>query len=226
MSGSTTPLTRQLPVEVDVAAVEREVWALPDEAWLPHFNTRLYRGDWSGVALRTVGGAPGALYPDPNASGEWLDTPILADLPAVSAALERIRCPLLSARLLRLGPGASIGAHTDLDLSYDDGEVRLHVPIVTSPDVTFLLDGERIEMAAGECWYLDLNHTHEVRNDGDRPRIHLVVDARVNPWLGSALGFGPPAGLDPARARSGLPVSPAADRERVEPGEQVGTTPP
>ncbi|MCU1356028.1 MAG: Aspartyl/asparaginyl beta-hydroxylase [Acidimicrobiales bacterium] len=199
--GDAPTHARRLDLDVDAQALAVEVARLPDDAWLPHFNQRLYDGDWSGVALRTIGGRPGSLYPDPNASGSWADAPVLGQLPRVAATLDRIACPLLSARLLRLGPGASVDGHTDLDLSYDDGELRLHIPITTGPGACFLVEGQLVEMAAGECWYVDLTRVHAVRNDGPGPRVHLVVDCTVDPWMSDALGFRPPRGLDPARAR-------------------------
>jgi hypothetical protein len=60
-------------------------------------------------------------------------------------------------RLLRLGPGGVIKEHRDYDLGYDLGEARLHVPIVTDPEVAFHLRNRRVTMAEGETWYLDLS---------------------------------------------------------------------
>lgn len=197
------PAVRRLSLTFAAAALAAEVDALPAEAWMPHFNQALYRGDWSGVALRTIGGRPGTLYPDPTAAGAWADASVLDTLTGVATLLGRIGSPLLSARLLRLGPGAAVDGHTDLDLAYDDGEVRLHLPIFTGPEAVFELEGEPVDLSAGTCWYLDLTRSHAVRNEGDRPRIHLVVDAVVDAWMTDALGFPPPRGPDPVRARVG-----------------------
>jgi quercetin dioxygenase-like cupin family protein len=72
-------------------------------------------------------------------------------------------------------------------LGFEDGEVRIHVPVSTDPAVEFRLDGQRIEMAEGEAWYLDLNLPHAVVNRGSSARVHLVIDCEVDDWLGNVL---------------------------------------
>lgn len=177
---------RRLPLRFDAAAMAAEAAALPDDAWTPHFNTQQYEGDWSGVALRAPVGGHTPLYPDPAAGG-FADTDVLARCPATAAALATLRCPVTSARFLRLGAGSRITEHRDHKLSAGDGEARLHVPLATGPGVTFLLDGAPVDMAPGECWYLDLTRRHAVTNDGDVPRVHLVVDCVVDGWLAGLL---------------------------------------
>ena len=42
-------------------------------------------------------------------------------------------------------------------------------------------------MAEGECWYLNFSLPHKVANNGDKDRIHLVVDCMLNHWLQTQL---------------------------------------
>ena len=177
----------RLLLRFDAPALLADAQALPADDWVPHFNTAYYEGDWSGAALRSVGGVARQLYPDPTATASYADTPVLASCPATAAALTTFRCPLLSVRFLRLGPDSRIREHRDYNLGFDDGEVRIHIPLSTGPGVEFLHDGERVDMAVGEAWYLDLNLRHAVVNRGDEPRIHLVVDCVVDAWLRSLL---------------------------------------
>lgn len=177
------PSRAKLPWTFDAAGLRADVDALLPADWVPHFNTGYYEGDWSGAALRSVGGQAGRLYPDPTASTAFADTPLLGRCPNVRAVLGTLVCPLLAVRFLRLGPGSRIREHTDLDLGFEDGEVRIHVPVSTGPGVQFLHDGELVEMVAGEAWYLDLNLNHAVVNAGSSPRVHLVVDCVVDEWL-------------------------------------------
>lgn len=177
----------RLPLVADEAGLEADAAQFTDEEWIPHFNTGYYVGDWSGVALRSVGGVAGALYPDPSSTAAYADTALLERCPHVRALLAALPCPLLSVRFLRLGAGARILDHTDLNLGFADGEVRLHVPVTTSADVEFLLAGTALDMALGEVWYLDLNEHHAVTNAGDRARIHLVIDCVVDDWLRDVL---------------------------------------
>lgn len=177
------PPSVRLPLQCDPEALQADVDGLAPADWIPHFNTRYYEGDWSGAALRAVGGVADRLYPDPTAGDRFADTPVLARCPNTRAALAAFRCPLLAVRFLRLGPGSRIREHTDYNLSVDDGEVRIHVPVTTNPGVEFHLDGAPIEMVPGEAWYLDLNLRHAVVNAGPVPRVHLVVDCVVDGWL-------------------------------------------
>lgn len=178
----------RLPITIDAGAIGGEVAAVGPAEWVAHFNQACYSGDWSGAALRSVGGVAGRIYPDPAAVEPFADTPLLARCPATRAALDLLESPKLSARFLRLGPGAEIKEHRDYNLGYEDGEVRIHIPIVTGHAVEFIHDHQRVDMAPGEAWYLDLNLTHAVFNRGREPRVHLVVDCVVNDWLAAALG--------------------------------------
>ncbi len=177
----------RLPFRFDSGGLRADVDQMDPAEWVPHFNTGYYEGEWSGVALRSVGGKTGELYPDPTAGADFADTPLLDRAPNVRAALATFRCPLLAVRFLRLGPGSRIREHRDYNLGFADGEVRIHVPISTGPEVNFLLDGEPVPMAEGEAWYLDLNRRHSVVNNGSSSRIHLVVDCVVDQWLHSVL---------------------------------------
>lgn len=172
----------RLPLEFDPATLAADVAAIPRTGWVPHFNTRYYDGDWSVVSLRSTTGEAGQIYPDPTRT-EFRDTPMVALCPALRAAMERFACPLLSVRLLRLQAGSAIREHRDYNLGYEDGEVRIHVPVLTNEQVEFYLDGERLPLKAGQSWYLNLNLPHRVINGGATDRVHLVLDCVVNDWM-------------------------------------------
>ncbi|HVA27794.1 MAG TPA: aspartyl/asparaginyl beta-hydroxylase domain-containing protein [Candidatus Baltobacteraceae bacterium] len=175
----------RLPIFFDAAGLRADAERLATDLWLPHFNSRIFEGDWSGVALRSNGGGT-SLYPDPHAQG-FRDTPALDRCPHVRAALTLLRCDITSVRFLRLGPSSRILEHRDYDLAFAAGEARIHACVQTNDRVTFLLDSLPIVMAEGECWYVDVNRPHSVENLGDEPRIHLVIDCVVNDWLRKAL---------------------------------------
>jgi hypothetical protein len=179
-----------LPLTFDAVSLERDVAGVQSHEWVPHFNNRLYEGDWSGASLRSVGGRPDSIYPDPVPVEPWADTPLLGRCPAIRDALANFRCELRSVRLLRLGPGARVGEHRDYRLGYEDGELRVHVPITTGPGARFHLDGACVPMAAGECWYVNVNRPHRVHNDDAFARIHLVIDAVLDQWLAHLVHLG------------------------------------
>ncbi len=104
-------------------------------------------------------------------------------MPRFQAALAAFRCPLQAVRLLRLVAGSHIREHRDYGLGFEHGVIRLHVPLMTGPGVEFYLDGVRVPMGEGECWYLDFGLPHRVQNNGTVDRIHLVLDCEVDDWL-------------------------------------------
>jgi aspartyl/asparaginyl beta-hydroxylase (cupin superfamily) len=135
------------------------------------------------VPFRSVGGRADRIYPDPTAKTAFADTPLLARCPYVQQVLAAFLCPQQAVRFMRLKAGSSIKEHRDYQLGYEDGEIRVHIPVVTNPEVEFVLNGVRINMKEGECWYLNFNLPHRVANRGTSDRIHLVVDCVVNDWL-------------------------------------------
>jgi len=189
----------RLPWPIDAGLLRADVHALAPDAWVPHFNTAGYDGEWSGVALRSIGGQIGRLYPDPTLSTAFADTPLMVHCPGVQAVLAHLRCPLLAVRFLRLGPGSRIREHSDLNLGFEDGEVRIHIPVATDPTVEFRLDGQRVEMAEGEAWYLNLNLPRQAASNSPRDRL------RGRRVAGRATHLSQPAPVDAGRRDSAPP---------------------
>lgn len=173
----------KLPFAFDPKLLQSDLEQLAPDDWTAHFNVDYYEGDWTGVALRSLSGVASQLYSDPGAVGSFVDTPILEGCPNIQAVLALFKCPLRSVRFLKLAAGSTIREHRDYDLGYKEGQIRLHVPIITNSEVVFFLDAHRIEMNEGECWYLDLSLPHWVENRGAADRIHLVIDCEANEWL-------------------------------------------
>lgn len=177
------PDALKLPFQFDVAKLQADLACILAKEFIPHFNTAYYQGDWSAVPLRSVGGSTDQIYPDPTAKNNFADTPLLARCPYIREVLASIRCPQQAVRFLRLKVGSVIKEHRDHELGFDDGEVRLHIPVITNPQVEFMLNQVRVVMNEGECWYLNVNQPHRVANHGMVDRIHLVIDCVVNDWL-------------------------------------------
>jgi hypothetical protein len=76
-----------------------------------------------------------------------------------------------------------IKEHTDAELYYEKGQVRIHIPVITHDAVEFYLDKERMVLREGECWYMNFNLPHSIHNKSNINRIHLVIDAQVNDWV-------------------------------------------
>lgn len=203
---ATSVRCARLPMHFDEVGLLRDLAGIDACEWVPHFNSGDYDGEWSGVALRAVDGRAELIYPDPTATGRYADTPVLARSPHFQEVVSAFECELTSVRLLRLGARSSIREHRDFRLSHAHGEVRIHVPIVTSDQVAFFLDGERVRMRAGEAWYLDVELPHRVDNASDTERVHLVLDCVANGWLdamfpAACAAVAAPAPVVPRRSR-------------------------
>jgi hypothetical protein len=172
----------KFPFQFDTDRLRADLALIDAAEWVPHFNKSYYEGDWSAVPLRSIGGAIGQIYPDPTARN-FEPTPILLRCRYFEEVLRSFPCTVLSARLLRLQAGSKIREHSDLNLGYDDGEIRLHIPVQTSPQVEFYVDGNRVVMTEGECWYVNTSLRHRVHNRSEADRVHLVFDCVVNDWM-------------------------------------------
>ena len=160
------PLLR-LPRRYCAETLAAEIAALPRAAWLPHPG-RLAGND--AVPLITPGGQMVNGFAGPMAPTEALLAcpyimEVMADLGAVWGR----------SRLMGLAPAADVPEHVDVGY-YWRTHVRVHVPIITSPAVSFTCAGETVHMAPGECWVFDTFQMHKVRNGGGDKRVHLVLD--------------------------------------------------
>jgi hypothetical protein len=185
----------RLPIDFDPVLLRRDLDFFSADEWIPHFVTQNYEGDWSVVPLRGPAGATHpvqSIYSDPTCE-HFEDTPFLQRCEYLTRVLRSFRCPLHAARLMKLGAGSRILEHTDYDLEAETGVARLHVPITTDDAVDFRLNGERVVLRAGECWYLRLSDPHRVENRSAADRVHLVIDATVDPWLRALLDGSAPS---------------------------------
>ncbi|WP_242208771.1 MULTISPECIES: aspartyl/asparaginyl beta-hydroxylase domain-containing protein [unclassified Pseudomonas] len=183
----SSPAYSRLPVTVDLPLLLQALAAIADDAWRSHFNTDYFSGDWSGVALISAVDALTELSPgrgEPVQRGPWLCDE------RWQKALQHLSLHIVSARLLRLGPGGRIHPHRDYDLDGPQADRRLHIPLLSPPNVDFWLDGQRMPMQAGECWFLDLARQHRVDNRDTSARVHLVLDCRPGVWLEQMISDG------------------------------------
>ena len=162
----STPLVR-LPIEFSAETLAAEISALPASAWTAH--PQRFPGN-SAVRLITAGGAATDAI-----EGEMQPTPHLLACPYMMQIMASIGSVWGRSRLMALGPGAEVPLHVDSHY-YWRTHIRIHIPVVTNPDVAFTCGGETVHMAPGECWIFDSFLKHEVHNRGKEGRVHLVLD--------------------------------------------------
>lgn len=175
----------RLPLRFDPQRLAADLELALGEAWTSHFVSENYRGHWNALSLRSAGGSEEDILAHELPADAYRDTPLLQRCGYLRELLSAFHCPLKSVRLMRLGAGSEIKEHSDPGCGYEYGELRLHIPIVTSPAVEFYLDGQKVAMQPGECWYLNFSLPHRVLNAGSADRIHLVIDCSLSPWLDS-----------------------------------------
>ena len=172
----------QLPFQFDTTKLLHDHSLVVNQDWIPHFNTNGYVGKWKAIPLYASKGDASNIFALSNSNETIVETPAMNNCTYFKEVINSFQCPILSARLLRLGAGAKIKPHRDYKLGYEDGNFRLHIPIITNNNVQFLLNDVQLTMLPGECWYTNVNFIHSVANYGKEDRIHLVIDAERNEW--------------------------------------------
>ncbi len=158
---------QRLSVRFDADRMREEIDRIPPSAWAAHPND--IPGN-SSIRLISVNGTQ-----NDDVNGRMAMTPHLAKLPYLRQILGSFGVVWGRSRLMRLAPGASVPQHADINYHWFT-RVRLHIPIVTEPEVRFFCGDESVHMAAGEAWLFDNWRLHRVENASDRERIHLVAD--------------------------------------------------
>nr|HQT25981.1 aspartyl/asparaginyl beta-hydroxylase domain-containing protein [Burkholderiales bacterium] len=177
------PKTRylRLPFSFDVVRLKDDVSKIHDGEWIVHANDAAYDMEWRCAPLRSVEGRADHILSLPGMRYE--DTALLSRCQYIREVIDAFECEKTSVRLMALAPGSRINPHRDSGTSFEEGLARLHIPIVTAPEALFTIEGEEVHFPAGRAWYLNACCLHGVHNGSRQPRIHLMLDCVVNPWL-------------------------------------------
>lgn len=99
-------------------------------------------------------------------------------VPVMKAVIAKYYPPngrVLRAMLARLPPGCRIPRHRDTHPSFSVGH-RIHVPLVTNPDVEFIVGTQRVPPREHHAFELNNMMFHRVANNGATVRIHFIFD--------------------------------------------------
>lgn len=189
------PVTIRLPRTYDVDKLVRDLQVLREVKTSPQPGP-YHQGEWTGIALYSMGGKQSA-FPSAAGTDQYRETAELQKTPYFKEILDELKCPKEVVRILFLPPGGHIKDHFDFHTSFQFGLLRLHIPIITHPDVAFVIDGERVCWNAGELWYGDFSKVHSVKNDSPLVRVHMVIDVQINDFV---LSLFPPDFIERRRA--------------------------
>jgi hypothetical protein len=157
----------RLPVRFDVERLRTEVEGLPADAWSRH--PQEYQGN-TAARLITAGGTQ-----NDSVAGAMQPTPALLASPYLQQVLASFNTVWSRSRLMRIDGGGSVPLHSDTNHHWYF-RVRVHIPVVTRPEVRFYCGDQNVHMAAGEAWVFDNWRVHQVLNPSPEARIHLVAD--------------------------------------------------
>jgi quercetin dioxygenase-like cupin family protein len=174
----------RLPPRFDAARLQDDLRRIDPGWWEGHLSD-YHDGNWQSISLWAPGGSRRNQF---SHGGEFGPTEAMRLCEYVPEVVESLPGRKNRVRLLRLRPGGEIYPHSDPLHQITRDLVRLHIPIVTNPDVDFRVHGAPVAMQPGETWFVDVRFRHGVRNAGSTDRVHLVVDVVASEELRRLMG--------------------------------------
>lgn len=157
----------KLPYRFDVDRLTKEVSSIGQDEWIPHPTG--FKGN-SSVPLISVNGENNDSF-----SGPMKHTPPLIKCEYIQQIIATFDSVIGRSRLMRLEGRCEVPEHSDINYHWYN-RVRIHIPVITDPGVRFICNGREINMQPGEAWIFDTWKLHQVINQNDIVRIHLVID--------------------------------------------------
>ena len=157
----------RLPFNFDADQLLKEANQFQEHQWMAH-PSRM-NGN-SALPLVSVNGED-----NDDFAGEMLPTPHLEKCVYTQQIMSQLDEVIARSRFMRLAAHAEVSPHVDFNYHWYS-RVRVHIPVITNPQVTFYCGDEQVHMQAGECWIFDSWRRHRVTNNSEQTRIHLVID--------------------------------------------------
>jgi len=157
----------RLPFRFDVERLSQEVLAFGESEWLPHVQG--FKGNMA-IPLISLNGEMNDSF-----NGPMKVTAQLQRSPYIQQVLASFDEVFGRSRLMGLGGNCEVPSHRDINYHWYN-RVRIHIPIITNPQVLFYCGDTHVHMAAGETWIFDSWLPHKVENRSGENRVHLVID--------------------------------------------------
>lgn len=104
--------------------------------------------------------------------------PTQAYVGELASIVEQVKALGLTPRRVRISclkAGSKSLVHRDGDET--QYMARIHIPIITNPKCVFICDGITLHMEAGKAYMAWVNTWHQIRNDSNEDRYHIIMDA-------------------------------------------------
>ena len=188
---------------VDISQLKEAVLAIPEDVWDAEDARKPNRFDTLDKTRHIIFRMVSSSFLDWRHAEEgplWQEWRALLEpvLNAATTPYGYARGAFPRVMLARMAPGGVIRPHFDSNIAAKWPH-KIHVPLLTNPDVTFFLNRVPHHFAEGEAVEVNNMGPHAVENRGSTDRIHLIfeyydLDQPEPEWL---------AELDAVRASSG-----------------------
>jgi hypothetical protein len=199
-----------LPFKINISQDFLDLVSKFEDSMVPHYHSsNVDKKSWKGIALKGYTPSHKDLYKPEEMDKTWQREHSISGTQSYEADLQNtdlmihfkyfltelekaIPGKIHRMQILSLAPGGRIKRHSDrpIQSDIDLGKylMRYHLPLITNDLVKFrvwTLHGEKIEikMEVGLLYVLDNRKPHEVVNEGDNTRYHLVFDVEFDPAL-------------------------------------------
>ena len=173
-------------IEIDSARLLADYERVASDTWTDQNRYAKGMSNWKGISLYSLNGESDDL--------RCADRPNVKRTPCgdmcsyiCDELLPQFGADPLRVAFYRLTAGTKVGRHKDYGQNRTSGMVRIHIPVVTNPDVEMRVGENEYHFAVGEAWYFDASCWHSVQNNGAEDRIHLIADLYPSPGLDSHL---------------------------------------
>jgi Aspartyl/Asparaginyl beta-hydroxylase len=164
---------------VDIAELKAAVLALPEAVWDAENASKPNRFGSLDATRHIVFRFVASFYDWREAYDRPLWPPwqplLEPVLNAASAQYGYARGAFTRIMLARMARGGEIHVHRDTNPAAKWPH-KVHLPLLTNPDVTFFVDGHDYHFPEGEAVEVNNMGPHAVKNAGHTDRIHLIFE--------------------------------------------------
>ena len=170
--------THKLEFQCDHNKILDEYYKMIKNKTLNNHPGTDHQGGWDVVSLYSEDGNSRSVFKKYDI--DTIPTDIINFFPYTNRLIEGIlKKYQFRPRRIRfsiLRKNKKITWHKDWDESVEYGNCRLHIPLIINNNCWGNLSHQFYSWSPGELWYGDYSFPHQVINNGDSDRVHLVLD--------------------------------------------------